>query len=90
MDIKFTQAGEYLIAAGSKQQEGGELFSPVLYISVIGEKGWATRYPVDGKFAKDEDASAAALRHGIQITARQVRGVPLSNEPLEPVFQGAN
>ena len=85
MDIKFTQSGKYLIAAGSKQQEGQKLFSPVLYISVIGEKGWATCYPVDGKFAKDDDATAAALHHGIQITTRQVKGVPLSSEPQPAV-----
>ncbi len=81
MDIKFTQSGKYLIAAGSKQQEGQALFSPMLYISVIGEKGWATHYPLEGKFAKDDEASAAALHHGIQITTRQVKDVPLSSEP---------
>ena len=81
MDIKFTQSGKYLIAAGSKQQEGEEIFSPVLYISAIGEKGWATHYPLDGKFAKDADASAAALHYGIQIVTHQVAGVSRPGDP---------
>ena len=76
MDIKFTQTGKYLIAAGSAQQDGQGSFSPVLYISVIGAKGWATRYPLDGSFAKDDAASAAALHYGIQIITRQVDVAP--------------
>jgi hypothetical protein len=85
MDIKFTQSGEYLIAAGSELQEGQELFSPVLYISVIGGKGWATRYPLDGTFAKDDDASAEALRYGIQIITLQVKDVLPPGSPPPPV-----
>lgn len=79
--LKFTQTGKYLIAAGSERQEGKESFSPVLYISVVGEKGWATHYPLRGKFARDEEAAAAALHYGIQIITRQVRDVPRPGDP---------
>lgn len=93
MDLKFTQTGKYLIAAGSDRLDGQESFCPVLYISLVGEKGWATHYPLEGKFAKDEDAAAAALHYGIQIITRQVRNVlrpgdpvpaPLASQPAEP------
>lgn len=75
MDLKFTQTGKYLIAAGSAQDGRPDVFNPVLYISVMGEKGWATRYPMDGKFAKDDDAAAAALHYGIQIITRQIKNI---------------
>jgi hypothetical protein len=81
MDLKFTQTGKYLIAAGSERREGQGHFSPVLYISIVGEKGWATHYPLDGKFGREEDAAAAALHYGIQIITRQVRDVLRPGEP---------
>jgi hypothetical protein len=81
VDLKFTQTGKYLIAAGSERREGQEHFSPVLYISLVGDKGWATHYPLDGKFTKDDDAAAAALHYGIQIITRQVDAV----RPGDPV-----
>jgi hypothetical protein len=74
MDLKFTQTGKYLIAAGSDQGKP-TVFNPVLYISIVGEKGWATRYPMAGNYAKDEEAAAAALHYGIQIITRQVKDV---------------
>ncbi|HEY1991593.1 MAG TPA: hypothetical protein VGH71_03965 [Gammaproteobacteria bacterium] len=81
VDLKFTQTGKYLIAAGSELQDEHGFFTPVLYISVVGEKGWATRYPLGGKFAKDEEAAAAALHYGIQIITRQVRDVGRPGDP---------
>ena len=81
VDLKFTQTGKYLIAAGSDRPDGQAHFTPVLYISLIGEKGWATHYPLDGKFQKDEDAAAAALHYGIQIITRQLRHVPRPGDP---------
>ena len=85
VDLKFTQTGRYLIAAGSQRQTGGR-FCPVLYISLVGEKGWAMHYPLDGKFASEEEAAAAAFHFGIQIINRQVRHVPLPGDPpLVPV-----
>ena len=81
VDLKFTQTGKYLIAAGSDRVLGQDSFCPVLYISVVGEKGWATHYPLDGKFAKDHEAAAAALHYGIQIITRQVRNVLRPGDP---------
>ena len=81
VDLKFTQTGKYLIAAGSDRPEGQDYFSPVLYISVVGEKGWATHYPLEGKFAKDEEAAAAAMHYGIQIITRQIRDVLRPDDP---------
>ena len=77
MDFKFTQTGKYLIAAGSAP--GGkstETFNPVLYISVLGETGWATHYPMAGSYPKGDDAAAAALHYAIQIITRQVKTAP--------------
>ena len=85
MDLKFTQTGKYLIAAGCDKREGQASFRPVLYISVVGEKGWATHYPLDGKFPNEADAAAAALHYGIQIITRQVRDVLLPGEPARLV-----
>ncbi|HEY1773732.1 MAG TPA: hypothetical protein VGH91_11135 [Gammaproteobacteria bacterium] len=81
IDLKFTQTGKYLIAAGSERQEGRESFTPVLYISLVGDKSWAIRYPVAGKFAKDEEAAAAALHYAIQIITRQIRDVARPGDP---------
>ena len=81
VDLKFTQTGRYLVAAGSERREGHDSHSPVLYISVVGGKDWATHYPLAGKFAKAEDAAAAALHYGIKIITRQVRDVPLPDAP---------
>jgi hypothetical protein len=81
VNLKFTQTGKYLIAAGSERQEGRESYTPVLYISVVGDKGWAIHYPVSGKFAKDEEAAAAALHYAIQIITRQVRDVARPGDP---------
>ena len=74
MEFKFTQTGKYVIAAGS-EQDTPEKFNPVLYISVVVEKGWATRYPMAGNYKKDEEAAAAALHYGIQIITRQIKDV---------------
>ena len=82
VDLKFTQTGKYLIAAGSDRQDGQAHFTPVLYISLVGDKGWAMHYPLDGKFTKDEEAAAAALSYGIRLITRQVKGVPLPDDPL--------
>ena len=82
VDLKFTQTGKFLIAAGSDRPEGQGHFSPVLYISLVGEKGWAMHYPLDGKFQRDEDAAAAALHYGIQIINRQVRDVRRPGDPV--------
>ena len=75
MDLKFTQTGKYLIAAGSQREGAKDLFNPVLFISVMGDKGWATRYSMDGNYARDEEAAAAALHYGIQIITRQIKTV---------------
>ena len=75
MDLKFTQTGKFLIAAGSHREESAIGFNPVLYISVVGEKGWATRYPMDGRYPKEDEAAAAALHYGIQIITRQIKTV---------------
>jgi hypothetical protein len=75
MDFKFTQTGKYLIAAGSDREHEAAPFNPVLYISVVGEKGWATRYPMDGSFKGENEAAAAALHYGIQIITRQIKTV---------------
>ncbi len=75
MDLKFTQTGKYLIAAGSDREDEAAPFNPVLYISVMGDKGWATRYPMDGRFSGENEAAAAALHYGIQIITRQIKTV---------------
>jgi len=75
MDLKFTQTGKYLIAAGSDREGEVGSFNPVLYISVMGEKGWATHYPMDGNFTGENEAAAAALHYGIQIITRQIKTV---------------
>ena len=75
MELKFTQTGKYLIAAGGRRDGGAEAFNPVLYISVMGEKGWATCYPVAGRFPGCEEAAAAALHYGIQIITKQIKDV---------------
>ena len=85
VDLKFTQTGRYLVAAGSDRPEGQQHYSPVLYISVVGAKGWAMHYPLHGKFAQAEEAAAAAFHYGIQIINRQVRDVPLPGDPLPVV-----
>lgn len=82
VDLKFTQTGRYLIAAGSDRPDGQAHYCPVLYISVIGDKGWARHYPLDGKFKDADEAAAAALHYGIQLVTRQVRHVPLPDDPL--------
>ena len=81
VDLKFTQTGKYLIAAGSDRPAGPGLFCPVLYISVAGEKSWAVHYPLEGAFPSGEDAAAAALHYGIQIITRQLRDVPPPDAP---------
>ncbi len=80
MELKFTQTGKYLIAAGCRQHASSDAISPVLFISVVGEKGWATHYPMEGAFAKADDAAAAALHYGIQIITRQVKHVARPGE----------
>lgn len=82
VDLKFTQTGRYLIAAGSDRPEGSGHYCPVLYISVIADKGWARHYPLDGKFKSADEAAAAAFHYGIRLVTRQVRHVPLPDEPL--------
>ena len=52
MDLKFTHTGKYLIAAGSDREGASDRFSPVLYISVLEDKAWATRYPMEGRDRK--------------------------------------
>ena len=75
MDLKFTQTGKFLIAAGSHRETEVGSFNPVLFISVMGDKGWATRYPMEGVFAGENEAAAAALHYGIQIITRQIKTV---------------
>jgi len=75
MDLKFTQTGKFLIAAGSQRKGGSDKFDPVLYISIVGDKGWATRYSMDGSYPKEDEAAAAALHYGIQIITRQIKTV---------------
>ena len=75
MDLKFTQTGKYLIAAGSHREDDAGAFNPVLFISVVGDKGWATRYPMQGDYAGENEAAAAALHYGIQIITRQIKSV---------------
>jgi hypothetical protein len=75
MDLKFTQTGKFLIAAGSQRRGESDKFDPVLYISIVGDKGWATRYSMDGVYPKDDEAAAAALHYGIQIITRQIKTV---------------
>jgi hypothetical protein len=81
LDLKFTQTGKYLIAAGGEQIEGRDSFRPILYIGIVGDKDWAVRYPVEGKFAKVDDAASAALHYAIQIITRQVKNIPRPGEP---------
>ena len=88
VELKFTQTGKYLIAAGSERQEQGAAHRAVLYIGVVGEKGWATQYPVSGSYKSEDEAAAAALHYGIQIITRQVRDVPLPGEPLPLAVPG--
>jgi len=75
MDIKFTQTGKYLIAAGSEREGGSDNFNPVLYISVLEDKVWATHYPMQGRYPREEDAAAAAFHYAIQIITRQRKDV---------------
>lgn len=81
VDLKFTQTGKYLIAAGSERQEKKESFSPVLYLSLIDGKDWATQYPMRGSYKTQGEAAAAALHYGIQIITRQARVVTLPGMP---------
>lgn len=81
VDLKFTRTGKYLIAAGSERREGTESFSPVLYLSLIDGKDWATQYPMRGSYKSEGEAAAAALHYGIQIITRQARDVSLPGEP---------
>jgi hypothetical protein len=82
MDIKFTQTGKYLIAAGCQNAGAAGAVSPLLFISVVGEKGWATHYPMEGSFAKADDAAAAALHYGIQIITRQLKNIARPGETV--------
>ena len=75
MELKFTQTGKYLIAAGGHRETEAEAFNPVLYISVMGDKGWARHYPVLGTYRGCEEAAAAALHYGIQIITKQIKDV---------------
>jgi len=75
MDLKITQTGKYLIAAGSQPGTVSAIFNPVLYISIVGDKGWATQYSMDGNYPKEDEAAAAALHYGIQIITRQIKTV---------------
>ena len=75
MDLKFTHTGKYLIAAGSDREGASDRFSPVLYISVLEDKAWATRYPMEGRYAKEDEAAAAALHYAIQIITRQIKNI---------------
>lgn len=75
MDFKFTQTGKFLIAAGSQREGASDIFNPVLYISVLEDKVWATHYPMEGRYPRGEDAAAAALHYAIQIITRQKKDV---------------
>jgi len=75
MEFKFTHTGKYLIAAGSRCEGGLNQFCPVLYISVLEDTDWATPYPMQGSYAREEDAAAAALHYAIQIITRQRKDV---------------
>ena len=75
MDFKFTHTGKYLIAAGSEREGSSQHFNPVLYISVLEDTSWATHYPMQGRYPRDEDAVAAALHYAIQIITRQKKDV---------------
>ena len=88
MELKFTQTGKYLIAAGSHRDMASEAFNPVLYISVLEDKAWATRYPMEGRYPKEEEAAAAALHYAIQIITRQVKDVQQPSAPGRPVAAG--
>ncbi|HEV7165762.1 MAG: hypothetical protein ACHQAZ_02435 [Gammaproteobacteria bacterium] len=83
MDLKFTHTGKYLIAAGSNRDTLSETFNPVLYISVLTDKGWATQYPMEGRYPKEDEAAAAALHYAIQIITRQIKDIkqPSSEQP---------
>ena len=80
MELKFTQTGKYLIAAGCRHDGASDAMSPVLFISIVGEKEWATHYPMQGSFSKADEAAAAALHYGIQIITRQVKDVARPGE----------
>ena len=82
MDLKFTQTGKFLIAAGSRREGNSDSFNPVLYISVLQDKAWATQYPMEGRYPREEDAAAAALHYAIQIITRQKKDV---KQPQETV-----
>lgn len=84
MDMKFTQTGKYLIASGYQGDAESGPVSPLLFISIVGEKGWATQYPMEGSFAKADDAAAAALHYGIQIITRQLKHVARPGETAAP------
>lgn len=75
MDFKFTHTGKFLIAAGSQREGASDIFNPVLYISVLEDKVWATHYPMEGRYPRGEDAAAAALHYAIQIITRQKKDV---------------
>lgn len=75
MEFKFTHTGKYLIAAGSRCDGGSKPFSPLLYISVLEDPDWATPYPMEGRYAREDEAAAAALHYAIQIITRQRKDV---------------
>ena len=75
MEFKFTRTGKYLIAAGSHREGSSERFSPVLYISVLEDPDWATPYPMEGRYVREDEAAAAALHYAIQIITRQKKDV---------------
>ena len=79
MDLKFTQTGKYMIAAGCERIGSSEAHSPVLFISVLEDKDWAVHYPVEGSFSKPEEAAAAALHYAIRLITHQIRLNP--NKP---------
>lgn len=80
MNLKYTYTGKYLIAAGCQRNGASDKISPLLFISLVGEKGWATAYPMEGSFAKDEDAAAAALHYGIELITRHFKDLPRPGE----------
>ena len=84
VQFKFTQTGKYLVAAGSEWHEARGVFTPVLYMNVVGESGWATQYPRRGSFKDEDEAAAAALHYAIQIITRQVKHVPRPGDPVQP------